>query len=298
MKIKELYFKWNWVLMLVFLALSVLDYRFGLMAILCIVPAVYMAVKTKNKTFCAYSCPRGSFLTKMLKNIHRDKKIPRFIFSEKFRNTFFVIMFSLFGMSLFKTDGNLMKVGFVFFRFIASSTVIGLVLGFLYKPRTWCQVCPLGQGTKLVGKLSENLETKTDKKEMVVMKKVIGIGLVVGILASGVVLAEDSDWKAGTGVMKDGGQGQYFVDENNDGINDNFIDENGDGLNDEPRGQGRGIEDGTRGNRKNSEDREDNRGTGQGRNFESRDGNNDSRRGNKQGRGQGAGRGSNGKGRR
>lgn len=160
-KIKEIYKKWNWRLMLVFLALSILDYKFGLLALLCIIPAIYMAIKTKTKRFCAYSCPRGNFLTKTLKKIHMDKNIPRFFFSEKFRNIFLTIMFSLFGISLFKTGGDITKIGFVFFRFIASSTIVGLVIGILYKPRTWCQICPLGQGTKLIGNLSQNLKQRS-----------------------------------------------------------------------------------------------------------------------------------------
>ena len=41
----------------------------------------------------------------------------------------------------------LTHLSFRIYSMMFSTTIIGLVLGYLYKPRAWCTVCPIGQLT-------------------------------------------------------------------------------------------------------------------------------------------------------
>lgn len=161
-KIKQAYLKWNWLLMLVFFVLTIFDFVFGILALLCIIPAFAIALKTGNKKFCARSCPRGNFLGKILRNFNINFNTPQLFYSKTFKNGLFATMFLVFIIALIKTGGEASKMGFVFFRFILSSTIVGLIVGTLFKPRSWCQICPLGQGTKLAGDLSVRIDKVID----------------------------------------------------------------------------------------------------------------------------------------
>jgi len=159
----QLYKRYNWILMFLFLILSIIDFRFGIMALLCIIPAFGMAMLNGNRKFCTIWCPRGNFLIRILKNWYKDLKTPALFRSKVFKNILFIVMFSMFIKALIDTDGNLHKIGFVFFRFIFTSTIISIILGLLYKPRTWCQICPLGQGSQITGNISHKIKEVYDK---------------------------------------------------------------------------------------------------------------------------------------
>lgn len=162
-KIKKLYYNWNWILMILFLMLSIIEFRFGVLAILCILPAFGMAIRSRNRKFCAVSCPRGNFLQQFLSNWNKNFRPPSIFRNKIFKNIVFVLMFTLFIRELLATNGSIAQVGYVFFRFILSSTLIGLILGLIFRPRTWCQICPLGQGTQITGKLSMELKNLYDR---------------------------------------------------------------------------------------------------------------------------------------
>ena len=38
------------------------------------------------------------------------------------------------------------------FRFMTMSLAIGILMGVVFKPRSWCTVCPMGTGTGLIQK--------------------------------------------------------------------------------------------------------------------------------------------------
>ncbi|MBZ4683206.1 MAG: hypothetical protein PWP46_911 [Fusobacteriaceae bacterium] len=186
-RIKDLYLKWNWMLMIVFLLLAIINPLFGLAALLCMVPAVYVSIKEKKKTFCGFYCPRGNFLTKLLQKISLNKKAPKFFQSRKFKALFFTLMFGFFIYSLTKTGGDLHKIGFVFFRFILTSTIVGSILGVFFKPRTWCQVCPFGYMTELAAQPKK-------AKDLIIIPKYIVVGVVLFLSVIGAkTLIEDKN---------------------------------------------------------------------------------------------------------
>ncbi|TDT71951.1 4Fe-4S binding protein [Hypnocyclicus thermotrophus] len=187
-KIKELYLKWNWLLMILFLLLAIINPLFGLAALFCMVPAIYVSIKEKKKTFCGFYCPRGNFLTKLLQKISLNKKAPKFFQSSKFKSLFFALMFAFFIYSLNKTEGDLFKIGFVFFRFILTSTIIGSILGIFFKPRTWCQICPFGYMTEL------SAQPKKIKNLIIIPKYiVIGIILFLAVVGANTLIEKENN---------------------------------------------------------------------------------------------------------
>ena len=57
-----------------------------------------------------------------------------------------VVMFSI---SLVRAGLNVERIAFAVFRMMMSSLAVGIIMGIVSKPRSWCQVCPMGHATSL-----------------------------------------------------------------------------------------------------------------------------------------------------
>jgi hypothetical protein len=135
-------------------------------------------MNTGKKTYCQGYCPRASFYSKIGKFKKTNQKTPNFFIKgdmKKFILVYFV--FNLFimiaattrvysgamppmlmarFMLFFPFPGNLPQLvefggiapwithlSYRIFSMMMTTTMIGILLGFLYKPRTWCTVCPI-----------------------------------------------------------------------------------------------------------------------------------------------------------
>jgi polyferredoxin len=143
-----------------------------------IIPFVLLA-KDGKKTWCQSYCPRASLFTVLFRGKSQNSRtVPKWLTGDKAK-MFFLIYFSfnlfiLFMSTLMVFRGRidamervrfmiafqlpwnmpqLLNISFIpswavhlsfrVYSMMFSTTVIGLVLGFLYKPRTWCTVCPV-----------------------------------------------------------------------------------------------------------------------------------------------------------
>lgn len=156
MNIRKSYLNWSWILFFLFFLLSITNLYFGIMALLCMLLPLYHSIKGNGKVNCSHYCPRGSFLGKFLKKISLNKTLPEFFKTNLFKNTLLISMMLILMYSIGKTGGNIYKIGFVFFRFVLVSSLISVFLGILYKPRSWCQVCPMGHLSGEIAKVKKN----------------------------------------------------------------------------------------------------------------------------------------------
>jgi len=149
---------WSWVLMILFITLSIVDIRFGLLGFLCIGTPIYHALRGRGKIHCSKYCPRGSLLGKFLQEISLENNMPKSLKTKIVKNGLLLLMAIMFGISLYHAfhAPNIVKaIGFGVFRLMMSSLVLGLVMGIIFKPRSWCQVCPMGYGTALIKEIKE-----------------------------------------------------------------------------------------------------------------------------------------------
>ncbi len=142
--------KWSWIFMILFLTLSIIDFRFGLFGFICMGAPMYHALRGRGKVHCSKHCPRGSLLGKFLKGISANKSMPRFMLTRKFKNGLLSFMLMVFAFAMYHTGGDPNKIAFAMFRFMSTSLIIGIIIGIVYKPRSWCAVCPMGHGTVLI----------------------------------------------------------------------------------------------------------------------------------------------------
>ncbi|MDC7224395.1 MAG: hypothetical protein PQJ60_11695 [Spirochaetales bacterium] len=148
---KKSHLSWTWVLFLLYLGLSLIDMRLGLLGFLCMFSPLLFAFFGKKKKHCNSYCPRASFLKNFMGRVSLKHTLPKPLRTNTFRWILLSVMMGMFVFSLIRTGGDPKKIAFVMFRMIAVSSVLSLLMGFFYKERSWCTVCPMGFSAKLIG---------------------------------------------------------------------------------------------------------------------------------------------------
>jgi hypothetical protein len=159
---KKSHQSWSWIIMLSFILLSILDIKFGLLGIICMTMPMYHAIRGRGKIHCSHYCPRGSILQKFLKQISFKNALPLPI-RKHGKKALLTIMISLFSFSMYHAGPNIYRIGFALFRFMTASLALGVIMGIIFKPRSWCQVCPMGYATELLVKSKSTSTSKLKK---------------------------------------------------------------------------------------------------------------------------------------
>lgn len=161
---------------LIYFLLGFIDVHFGLLGILCMFIPLFLLFKTKKKTYCQGYCPRANLFTTTKKkfsisNLPSPEIFTKGNFKWFMLGYFFfnlvLIIFSTF--NAYKTGNGILSLKFYvlingfelpqllnlnapvwlthlsyrFYSMMISTTILGLLLGLMYKPRTWCTICPI-----------------------------------------------------------------------------------------------------------------------------------------------------------
>lgn len=184
-------FKWYdflWIWSIVYFALGFFNIMFAWLGMIdFLVPIVIAAVKG-DKFFCNKLCGRGQLLHHIgtTCKCSRNKPTPRWMVSKWFRYGFLIFFLAMFGVMVFQTwmvasgaaslkeavrllwafdvpwgwtyRGGVLpdwvaQFAFGFYSIMLTSTLIGLVVTVLFKPRSWCVFCPMGTMTQLICRL-------------------------------------------------------------------------------------------------------------------------------------------------
>ena len=92
----------------------------------------------------------GAFLGKFLEKLSMQNNLPKFMKTKKFKNALLTLMVVMLSLSIIHSGGQIDKIAFALFRFMFASFVVGVLMGVFFKPRSWCQVCPMGHATGLI----------------------------------------------------------------------------------------------------------------------------------------------------
>ena len=158
------YMKWSWIFMVIFILLSILDIRFGVLGFICMGVPMYHAIKGRGKVHCSHYCPRGSLLGNFLRNISLQNNLPKKLRGKTVKNILLIFMITMFSISLIHAGPNFKLIAFAIFRLMMSSLALGLIMGIVFRPRTWCQVCPMGYATGLIKNVKDKKEIKNKEK--------------------------------------------------------------------------------------------------------------------------------------
>lgn len=108
----------------------------------------------KGRFWCAYLCPRGSFLDLVLSRVSLKNKIPKFFSLAKVKWTVFAIFMSFFIFQFIASPKDLFSLGFVFVKMCLITTLIAIFMGIPLNQRAWCAVCPMGTLQAKLGSLN------------------------------------------------------------------------------------------------------------------------------------------------
>ena len=115
----------------------------GFIALICMIGPVVTSIK-RGRYWCGHICPRGNMYDRLLSRYSPHRPIPRFVRSFGFRLFMVFFIFTMFGVQMYLGWGDWNAMGKVFWNIILLTTIVGVVLSFIYAPRTWCSFCPMG----------------------------------------------------------------------------------------------------------------------------------------------------------
>ena len=131
-----------WILF-VYLIVAYFVPESGVIAIICMIGPVAMAVR-KGRYWCGHFCPRGSLYDRLVSRFSPHRRIPGFVRSKAFRIFMLFFIFGMFGVQMYMNGLTMAGIGRTFWNIILLTTIVGVVLGFVYAPRAWCTFCPMG----------------------------------------------------------------------------------------------------------------------------------------------------------
>lgn len=147
---KASHMSWSWMIIVSFFVLGALDTRFGIMGILCMTAPLAHALKGSGKIHCVKYCPRGSFLGKFLNRISLKRPLPTWMAKKQFKHLLLFMMLSIFTLAMIHSGGSFSNIAAAFYRFMGVSFIVGILMGIVFKPRSWCVICPMGHATQLI----------------------------------------------------------------------------------------------------------------------------------------------------
>ena len=142
--IKKFYRKYGYIILLLYLIAAYFYMPLGVIAIICMLAPIVFALMGRGRYWCGNYCPRGNFYQNVTCHLSRKKAIPSFLKGVPFRVFMVLFIIGNFSYGIYKNWGNLAGIGFVFYRIIIITTIVGIIFNTIYMPRTWCAFCPMG----------------------------------------------------------------------------------------------------------------------------------------------------------
>ncbi|MBN2658484.1 MAG: 4Fe-4S binding protein [Spirochaetales bacterium] len=160
-----------------YFVLGLVNIVFAYLALACMLVPFVMVARTGKKPWCSTYCPRADFLS-LFRVFESSRKAPAWLNTDNTRKMvfqFFCINLFFIVMSTFMVSrGQMASIEYVrfliaftiplelpqfwagpalpdwaihlayrFYSIMFTSTILGVILASLYKPRTWCSVCPV-----------------------------------------------------------------------------------------------------------------------------------------------------------
>ena len=181
---KKHWYDYLWIVSLAYLVLGFFNILFAWLGLLCFFLPLIISIVHGTKGYCNRYCGRGQLFALLggKWKLSRGLPIPHWLKSKWFRYGFLTFFMAMFLNMLYVTWLVFAGVGelrqavtllwtfklpwhwaypvqvtpwiaqfaFGFYSVMFTSTVLGLVTMFLFRPRTWCVYCPMGTMTQMI----------------------------------------------------------------------------------------------------------------------------------------------------
>ena len=194
---KKHWYDYLWICTIVYFSLGFFNIMFAWLGLISFFLPLLIAIIGGSKAFCNRYCDRGQFFALLggRFGLSRKKDMPGWLKSKGFRYGFLIFFFIMFFQMLWNTylvfAGATLKqavklfwtfkvpwhwayhgdalVGawvpqfaFGFYGIMLTSTLIGLIVMVLFKPRSWCVFCPMGTMTQLICKAKNGKKVQAE----------------------------------------------------------------------------------------------------------------------------------------
>lgn len=184
MKQKKHWYDFLWIVTILYLGLGFFNILFAWLGLIFFCLPLILAIGGKDKLYCNRYCDRGQFFTLLggRLGLSRRRDIPAWMRSKWFRYGFLIFFMVMFLQMLFVTGlvfassrelsqtvqlfwtfrvpwhwaypvavtPGVAQFAFGFYSMMLTSTLIGIIVMVLFKPRSWCVFCPMGTMTQLI----------------------------------------------------------------------------------------------------------------------------------------------------
>jgi len=157
--------EWSWIITVIWMSIANVWHPFGLYGLVCMFTPIILALAGYGKMSCARICPRGSFIglfTRPFAFFSLER--PALFRKRGFKFFLWALMMGSFtGLMIWVVPtGDIDRIGFTILLFMEAATVIALIFGILYAPRTWCTICPMGFTTENIRSIQRRARRLTD----------------------------------------------------------------------------------------------------------------------------------------
>lgn len=190
------WYDYLWLLVIAQLILGLFNILFGLIGLMFFIVPLYFAVFKGNKKYCEKYCGRGQLYELLGKDSSRYKNNPKWMKNKVFLYGFMVLFFGSFILMLvhaflvfkgwplsekiimfwsFNFPWNwahntnvpawLTQFAYGFYGLSASIIILGLIMMYFFKPRSWCVICPMSTATKCICKYKNRKEIQEYEKK-------------------------------------------------------------------------------------------------------------------------------------
>ena len=185
------WYDYMWVFSSVYLLLGFFNILFAWLGLICFITPLLISLIDGSKAYCNRYCGRGQLFLLLggRFGLSRQRSMPRWMVSKYFRYGFLIFFLTMFGNMLWNTylvfagvtslkevvtlfwtfklpwhwayHGTLFSPGvaqfaFGFYSVMLTSTLLGLLVMVLFKPRSWCVFCPMGTMTQMICKIKSH----------------------------------------------------------------------------------------------------------------------------------------------
>lgn len=185
MKENKKWYDYLWIFTLVYLTMGFFNILFAWVGLICFFTPLILSFTKWNKAFCNRFCDRSQLFDLLggRFGLSRRRDMPKWLRSRAFRYLFLAFFLTMFMVMLWNTylvfagagdlrqvvtlfwtfqvpwefayHGTLFSPGvaqfaFGFYGIMLTSSILGILLMVLFKPRSWCACCPMGTMTQLI----------------------------------------------------------------------------------------------------------------------------------------------------
>ncbi|UCD34832.1 MAG: 4Fe-4S binding protein [Nitrospiraceae bacterium] len=162
----------------------------GFTLLICMFGAVGIALY-KGRVWCDWMCPRGSFYDLFLEKLSRKLPIPALFRKNWFRTVVLSLLMAALGAQIYYAWGDSFGIGRAFVMVLTITTTVGIVLGAVFKPRAWCQICPMGTLGSWISRGKQPLYVSEQCRDCSLCAKVCPMQLSPGEMKGGLMTDGD-----------------------------------------------------------------------------------------------------------